>query len=223
MSSSQIKLVTPSTKSEELKIDLFPWDVEVNGVPYQVARLEGFVHSIGGRRGENDLWMWPRGEEPMYENLLEFQCDGSGVCWGICYEPHNYIKSKYDESECFTSGGAMITRNGKYFYFCRGGIDQARYILTSLIDDHPMDLHEYEYDKKVIGRKVWWRSEPAIIKSWIGHGQACVMLEPDTSLIERFSMPAEYVEEDDCMLNDPETTESVKADIFDAHIWWFRE
>lgn len=122
---NKIRLIEKGTDISRLEMIAMPWDVEINNIPYQVVIIKGYVHSIGGRRGENDLWMHPRGSKPTYENLVEYQCDGMGVCWGIEYKPCNYIKSKWDESECFTSGGAMITRNGKDFYFCMSGIDEA--------------------------------------------------------------------------------------------------
>ena len=75
----------------------------------------------------------------------------------------------------------------------------------------------YGFAEKMIGRKVWWRSEPAIIKSWIGHGQACVILEPDG--IDNFTMPAEFAD-DEVMTYEDKT---VKTSIFDKHIWWFRD
>lgn len=213
---NKIRLIEKGTDISRLEMIAMPWDVEINNIPYQVVIIKGYVHSIGGRRGENDLWMYPRGSKPTYENLVEYQCDGMGVCWGIEYKPYNYIKSKWDESECFTSGGAMITRNGKDFYFCRSGIDEARYLIKK-INDHPINFDEYNFEKQIIGRKVWWRSEPAIITSWIESGQACVILEPDG--IDHFKSPAEFV--DDELMNDGE--DDIKADIFDNHIWWFRE
>lgn len=209
-----IRLIKEDTKIEELNMSEMPWDVVVRGVPYQVVRIEGYVHSIGGRWGENNLWMYPRDEEPTYENLIEYYGDGCGVCWGMKYEPHNYIRTKWDETECYTSGGAMITRNGEDFYFCRGGIDEARWLMKHL-DEHPLDLNEYRFEEKMIGRKVWWRSEPAIITSWV-KGQACVILEPYG--IERFTTPPEFAH-DEWMEN---SERSIKVDIFDKHIWWFR-
>lgn len=213
---AQIKLITKDTIIENLEMTKFPWDVQLYGTPYQVVKIEGYVHSIGGRWGENDLWMYPRNCDPSYQNLIEYQGDGSGVCWGIKYEPKNYMRHKYGECECYTTGGAMITRNGEDFYFCRNGISEAQYMLTQ-IHDHPLDLNTYGFVEKMIGRKVWWRSEPAIIRSWIGGGQACVMLEPDG--IDNFTTPAEFVGDD---IMDHEDRD-VKADIFDKHIWWFRE
>lgn len=215
---SQIKLIEKDTDIESLSMFKFSWDVVLNGVPYQVVQIEGYVHSIGGRWGENDLWMYPRNETPSYENIIEYQCEGSGVCWGIRYDPHNYIRTKYGESECFTSGGAMITRNGKDFHFCRGGIDEAKWLIKK-IDDHPLDLNDYGFDEEMIGKKVWWRSQPAIITKWIGDGEACVILEPDTDIIKGFTIPQEFVEDEDY---DPDDKEYIKTSIFDDHIWWFR-
>ena len=54
---SEIRLITEDTDIDSLKISKMDWDVEVKGVPYQVVRIEGYIHSIGGRWGENNLWM----------------------------------------------------------------------------------------------------------------------------------------------------------------------
>ena len=213
---ADIKLIEKNTNIAKLKMSKMPWDVEVRGEPYQVVRIEGYVHSIGGEWGENNLWMYPRNCNPTYETLIEYHCEGCGVCWGIVYNPHNYTRTKWDETECFTSNGAMITRNDKDFYFCSGGIDEAKWLIKNL-EDHPLELNEYDFDKKMLGRKVWWRSEPAIIARWIGMGQACVILEPDG--IDKFTKPKEFANDD--YMDDDETY--IKADIFDKHIWWFRE
>ena len=213
---ADIKLTEKNTHLAKLKMPKMPWDVEVRGDPYQVVRIEGYVHSIGGKWGENNLWMYPRNCNPTYETLIEYHCEGCGVCWGIVYNPHNYTRTKWDETECFTSNGAMITRNDKDFYFCSGGIDEAKWLIKNL-EDHPLELNEYDFDKKMLGRKVWWRSEPAIITRWIGMGQACVILEPDG--IDKFTKPKEFANDD--YMDDDETY--IKADIFDKHIWWFRE
>ena len=73
-----------------------------------------------------------------------------------------------------------------------------------------------DFDKEVIGRKVWWRSEPGVITHYC-KGQAAVIIEPDG--IERFTKPREYADDDFPIAEDID----VKADIFDKHIWWFRK
>lgn len=108
----------------------------------------------------------------------------------------------------------MITRNGKDFYLCRSGINQALYLIQ-VIGEHPINFDEYGFAEKMIGRKVWWRSQPAVITRFIGEGQACVILEPDG--IRNFKFPEEF--KDDIPY---EYDGYIKADIFDEHIWWFR-
>lgn len=110
----------------------------------------------------------------------------------------------------------MITRNGRDFFFCRCGIDEAKYLINK-IQDHPIYLNEYGFEEKIIGRKVWWRSEPAVVTSWVGNGQACVILKPDG--IDYFKIPAEFLNEEPMQSRE----RIIKADIFDEHIWWFRE
>lgn len=83
-------------------------------------------------------------------------------------------------------------------------------------EEHPLELDTIDYDKKAIGRKVWWRSEPAIVTNFI-KGQACVILAPDG--IEHFTVPNEFANEDPDYYED----DTVKTTIMDKHIWWFRE
>lgn len=211
---TEINLIKKDTDLSNLPKP-YDWDVVIHKRPYYVVRIEGFVHTIGGRWGNNDLWAYPRDEKPSYENLIEFEAD-TPVCWGIIYQPTLYTKCKWDE--CFARNGQIlqITRNGEVFYDqIFGGITKA-FDLLNRIDEHPLKLSTIDFDKKAVGRKVWWRSEPAIIASYI-HKQACVILKPDG--IAQFTVPAEFAKED------PEYYEdrNVKTTIFDEHIWWYRD
>lgn len=215
---SEIKLIDKDTDFSTLKISHMDWDVVINGTPYYVVRIPEYVHAIGGKWGENDLWAYPRGEEPSYETLIEFDMN-EPVRWGIICQHRAYIKSKWDETEVRTSSCVMITRNDKPFMDVKGGlnygIDKARTIIAD-IDEHPLELNSIDFDKKCIGMKVWWRSEPAIIESFI-KGQAAVILEPDG--IDEFTVPAEFKDEESMYYEDG----FVKTSIFDEHIWWHRE
>lgn len=209
---ADIRLIKPDTDLSKYRP--LPWDVVIHNRPYYVIDVPGYVHTIGGRFGENSYWAYPRDEKPTYENTIEFDCNHV-VCWGIRYEPHNYMKTKWDECRASSATGCTITRNGEDFYDVWGGIAKAQTLIDE-INEHPLGLNEIDFDKKMIGRKVWWRSEPGIIRRYI-KGQACVMIEPDG--IERFTIPAEFVGDDVMYYEDRD----VKADIFDNHIWWFRE
>ena len=214
----EIKLIDKDTIIP--KASPLDWDLEIKGRPYYVVRLEGFVHTIGGHWGENNLWAYTRDEEPCYENLIEFDSD-SPVLWGIEYKPTHYIKNKWGEREVRRGSSLIITRNGKPFdeinsngiYY---GIDKAR-VRISDYNEHPLGLNAIDFDKKMEGRKIWWRSQPAKIEYFIW-GQGCVIIVPDG--IEKFETPPEF--RDDDFMDDGENY-SIKAHILDKHIWWFRD
>ena len=197
------------------------WDVVVgrDNTPFQVIRVPGFAHCIGGHLDNGDgncYWAYPLDEEMTIDNLIEF--DGEpGAAWGLEYTPTNYYKFKWGEGEIRRGRKLIITRNGELFYDGLMTFHQAiAYVKDGLLDEHPLDLNERNFDKKCIGRKVWWRSEPAVIARYI-KGQACVILKPDG--IKKFTVPAEFAKEPFC---DEEEAE-VKVNIFDKNIWWFRE
>lgn len=213
---AKIKLITKED-FPLLKYELMDWDVEVYGTPYQVIRVPGFAHTLGGRLdyGDgNNFWAYPLGEELSYETLIEFN-GIPGVAWGIEYTPTNCAKSKWGET-CICSGRKLvITRNGKRFYDDLMTFHQAiAYVKDGLLDEHPLELNSRDYDKKAIGRKVWWRSEPGII-TWCNNGR--VGISPDG--MEKFSIPKEF--ENDPFYDDHEP--EITTSIFDEHIWWFRD
>ena len=208
-----IKLIDRTTDISRLKMHQMNWDTVINEKSYFVVLIEDYIHTIGGKYGNNNLWAYPRSEKPSCENLVQF--DGEPVCWGINYAPYNHVRYRHGELETRTIGNVFITRNGEKFCDVRGGIERARCMINDFLE-HPMNLNEIDFDKNVIGRKVWWRSEPAVVASYISR-QACVMLEPDG--IPRFTTPAEFADEG-C---DYYCESDVKANILDKHIWWFRK
>jgi len=218
---ADIKLIPKDFEAPE-NLRPYEWDLEINGQPYNITRFEGYIHCIGGKHGYNDYWVWPKGETPTYDNMVPYDCD-EPVCWGIIYQPENFVKYSWHGNETRTKFGVVITRNGKRFYSVGGGlhygIDKARVIIDS-IDEHPLELHMRDYDTKCIGRKVWYRSQPAIITSYV-QGQGCVMIEPDG--FEKFAIPEEFKHDEALPIDDLER-DCLKIDIFeDKHIWWFRD
>ena len=208
-----INLIDRTTDISRLKMRQMDWDTVINRKPYFVVLIEGYIHTIGGKYGNNNLWAYPRDEKPNCENLVQFE--GEPVCWGINYAPYNYARCRHDEFEATTIGNVFITRNGEKFCDVRGGIERAKCMINDF-NEHPINLNEIDFDKKVIGRKVWWRSQPAVVSNYISK-QACVILEPDG--IKQFTTPAEFADEGCNYYCDGD----VKADILDKHIWWFRK
>ena len=214
---SEFKLIKKDDDSYKSHMKKLDWDVVVRSVPYQIVRIEGYVHTIGGHLdwgNGNDFWAYPLGEEPSYENLIEFNGE-AGATWGIEYEPTNYIKSKWGETEVLRGRKLIITRNGEPFYDeCLTFHQAIAYVKDGILDEHPLGLNSRDFDKKAIGRKVWWRSEPGII-TWCHNGR--VGISPDG--MEKFSIPKEF--ENDSLYEDREPV--IVTSIFDEHIWWFRE
>lgn len=211
---TQIKLIDEKTDLSQLIIHPYDWDLVVKGVPYQVVRIEGYVHTIGGHWGGNDFWCYPLKEEMTVHNLAEFSADDP-VCWGIRIEPYLYHRHKWDEHEIERSSGITITRNGIPFGTAFSYEDAV--IKIDQFRNHALHLDCRGYAENCIGRKVWWRSQPAVVTSFIA-GQACVILEPDG--IERFRIPPEFENAEDHWLFNEER--DIKAHILDQHIWWFR-
>ena len=174
------------------------WDLVVNNVPYSVAHMEGFVHTQGGKWGINDLWAWPRDEKPNYKNLIPFDSDYP-VCWGIEYKECNckrYSEHAWgDENEITTSCGTWITRNGSPFYFVRGKMEYSlpkAQTLIFRINEGPINFNRINWSQKLIGRKIWYYNQPAIISSvWYDSEKGYhIYVEPDG--ISCFSCPESW-------------------------------
>lgn len=214
---TEIKVIKPDTDISQLKITKLDWDMVINKQPYQVIRIDGYCHCIGGLYGDNNYWCYPLNEEPTYENLVGF--NGEAPTLSIKYERNNRYVGKHNEFD--SVGRAVIYRNDKEFYSVGGVLEYAlpkALAIMATLWEHPLGLAMRDFDKKLIGRKVWYRSEPGIIKRYCD-GQGAIIIEPDG--IDRFSTPKEYEVDDDWI---DEDTESIKVDIFeDGHIWWFRD
>lgn len=217
----EIKLITRDDMERVLEIieknKPLDWDVVIDKRPYYVVRVHGFVHTIGGIFNENDLWAYPRNEKPSYDNLIQYDCDHP-VTWGLKYKEKNVSRCKWEEHDSFTRGCTVIYRNMEKFMTIAGDMDYSIPKAISIIKElpeHPLELQEIDFDKKCIGRKVWWRSQPAIITGYVKN-QGSVILEPDG--IDAFVIPAEF--KDEPMFEDD--TDSVKTSILDKNIYWFR-
>ena len=215
----ELRLITEADipNLEYTKVD---WDVELRGEPYQVIRVPGFAHCTGGNLdyGEGNIyWAYPLYEELSIKNLREYRGE-RGARWGLEYTPTLRLRCKWDEPSIESGRSLVITRNDKPFYRGPMTFHQAiAYVQDGILDEHPLELNERDFDKKCIGRKIWWRSEPAVITDY-RNGQASVMIEPDG--IEKFTFPAEYV--GDPLFDEWETTREVYTSIFDKNINWFR-
>lgn len=210
---------------EDLKeIEPLDWDVVVEGIQYRVYRVPGYVHTIGGRWGDNDLYACIRNTQPHAETLIPFRADDP-VCWGIIIGP--YLEAEYDDDDEYKyivypssvdyRNSVKITRNGQMFNAnVKGGVAEALSMIKKY-REHPLELDMIDFNKKAVGRKVYWRSEPGIIAEYLDH-EASVVIVPDG--IDEFTVPAEFMHDSSVPCYEDSM---IVTSILDEHIWWFRE
>jgi hypothetical protein len=204
-----IKLITKDTDLSN--IYMLDWDTYCNGIYYDVYNVDGYIHTIGGKWGENSFWACEKGEKPTFENLIEF---GGEICsWGIKIEANNWIKTKYDETEMRSNYKVKILRNDKVFYSfgvndMDYGLCKARKLLFE-IEEHGLSFGSRNYVKNIVGRKILWRYEPAIIESYSLDGNLIII--PDGK--DRFENVSDTYYDNE---------NYVAEDLFASSIDWFR-
>lgn len=190
---AELKLIKEDT---DLSI-LHPldWDAVLNGKEYQVYRAEGYVHTIGGRWGENDYWACPRSETPSFKNLVEFS--GHAPAWGIIIQESNYYKCKWNEPEMRSGCSCVITRNGKPFYSvgCSDiayGYAEAYRLLRTKIQEGVINFHMYHYwEKDIEGRHINYMGRPYTLFQYMD-GQCCAMAAPGWITLEQIMNDPKY-------------------------------
>lgn len=207
------------------KVMPYDWDIEIGREPYYVARFNGYVHSIGGKMGVNDYYCWPRDEEPSVDNLVEYDLD-EPVAWDIHTETVSRVRREtYGDLDAHSRRTIHILRNGKKFYsFVYNdlylGLAKAATLLEE-IRAHPIDFCSIYYVNNLIGRKIWYRGEKGIIEDWVS-GNAGIIISPEEG--STFHAPAEYTGWSKQMWEDSmEEIGGIKTDIFDTHIYWWRD
>jgi len=212
---AEIKLIDENTDLSNLRRPL-GWDLEIGGNPYDVYNVEGYVHTIGGKWGENSYWACPAGEQPTHKNLIQFEADAP--TWGVTFDRINHIKSKYDETSAECNGKCWITRNGKNFYpiparYMDYGLASAQHILVKLLEDCPLYLNERTWKEQAVGKKIWYDNQPAIIAD-VTHNNN-LYIKPDG--IECFEPPAGWEGDYD------DYADGLMAELLSPSITWFRD
>ena len=131
-------------------------------------------------------------EDKITDNLIRVSRDDIGVRWGFRIKENSYIKCKWDDELFRTNVPYVITRNDEDFI--EGGsnsLENAYIRVMSTINDlkdapMPVSTGEIDWDKNLIGAKVWFDDQPAIVQSVY---KSEVWLVPDNEYIEKFKTP----------------------------------
>lgn len=147
----------------------------------------------------------------------------SGHRWPVSIEveEYNYLKSSGLSGDEIRRGcQARIKIDGRHVYTLNEARDHAA-ALTRLPDiiarllEHPVRLWREEDLATLVGRRVFYRDQPAIVKRWdVEYG---VFVAPESG--EFRSAP--WSHRDD--VEDDEITEGVYCDVLSPRIYWWRD
>lgn len=148
------------------------------------------------------------------EFIGETEFDGHYVLWGFEYFPTTYLKSSGLSGDEYRKGGEIrYFRNRKQVFteFCR-----EPHIAVLLIGKTLLNLQEnVPWDKLKVGEKVWYERTPAVI-DMVLEEQGCVVLKTEDG--SNFPNPVWYKEDDGY----GEREKTVKVEITDPHLYWYR-
>ncbi len=224
---SNTKILTKDTDFSELDIRKIGWDLEFDDKPYDIYGISNYCHTIGGKYGNNEYWCCPAGEKPCYDNLMGF--NGQAPIWGIEYKQKNSYRNKWGETSVQFRGTCIITRNGKPFYGFGArdmsyGLAKAQALLVE-IQEHSIQFHNRNWKDEVIGRKIYYRNQQAIITEIYddGEGIICVRIVPDKEYIDVLEKPIHMTDDHELEWYEESYKHGVKDDILTKEIYWYRQ
>ena len=211
------------------------WDIILQSTPYYGYHFEPDYDKLSAEdcaRFDIDKWFICKRdcpEEEIVNNLVEASSKDMGIRWKVEIAEYLRIKNKWGEDDLRRTCGLRIYRNDKLFYEEGCGTRQrGMRIAEDLIEDwqcHVLDICTIDFDKKMIGRKVWFRDEPAIINNFCW-GMASVEVIPDREAgCEKFSRPKRYQKDVDDGMYDywPEYEYGLLVPLNSHDIDWFRD
>lgn len=226
----EIRYITKDTDLSKILHEL-SWDIVVAGEKYkgffvydedpETGAIIHYNHSLGS---DNDYtWCCPRDEKPSFENLIGF--NGIPCRWDFRVREENTIKSKWDYTKVDKCISVDILRNDEEFntIYCRDmfyGIAKAQYLIEEY-KEHPLPLNEYDFENKIIGRKIRYNGVPGEIVRW-SHGCVAIRPLPGADVNRFFSNPHgtddEYIED---YYEESKINNEIIVDLMSQHIWWF--
>lgn len=151
--------------------------------------------------------------------------DGHTLLHEITFKDYNYLKESELSGDQVRKGGTCtISINGTvvetFFYReIENALHRAAHRLTE-IHEFPVRLWDEKDKASLIGRKIYFRNQPAIITDYF-EDQACVMIKHDPE--DTPFVPAPYDLEGVKNGEQVEYFNQVKDSIYSKNIWWWRD
>ena len=92
-----------------------------------------------------------------------------------------------------------------------------------------LDFRLDSFYKNIIGRKIYYRDEPAIIEKYLGSDDLRIIIIPDKSLIPFFKKPGwlqngeKNEDNHNSYYYEDEYKDEVISNLLDKNIYWYRE
>jgi len=220
------------------------FDTVINGKLTEIWQRNE-THELGKSNGCPDSW-WARmeydidddEEQPDVDWVPFIDLGANRPCFEINIKQGNYTKSKWGETSINGSCKVSITCNTRPIYElrCRDieyGLAKCQVLITEM-QEHSFNFADPESE---IGRKIWYYEQPAIVESLM-LDQGCIMVKFDKDFVhvnldkEHNITVASCIEQKGFNLSRPWDTheiedewdgqDSIKTDVFDSNIYWFR-
>jgi len=206
------------------------FDIQIKDKLFEVWHRDE-KHNIGTLNGssyEDNMWVkyFDTWISPTCDPLTEITWvpwhDWNGnnkVCFEIRIKQSNYVKHKYDEYSIRGTGICEIicnTRKVYEFYF--GDINYAFACAQKMIMEMKEHFFDFKNPEKEIGRKIWYKRQPAIIDHLI-MDQGCIVVKKEDGT--NFMMTDPWYN-GQAHMNEWMIEKEIKVDIFDNDIYWFR-
>lgn len=210
-------------KYRDGKLTRLTWDIVIGDTPYY-----GY-HYTSDDCTEDAWFICERdcSEDKIVDNLVYASSKDMGCSWKVCVEDHQYIKIKWGDRELRKSVTCTIYRNDKVFYqFSCGDHDyalaKAKMIMTSAHESMPFSVEDIDFEKDIVGRKIWYREQPAVIVSYY---QGNISIVPDKEVgCEKFEMPNSWKNDDFLSDSWHDYEDRLSVDIFESsNISWYRK
>lgn len=212
----KVKMITSETKLSELEIVETKWDLQLGDVMYKVVHIKGYPHTIYADI-PNEYWCYPRFKEMSVNNLIPYTLT-CPVKWGVLYEPKVYKETHYGDPCLRHEAEVFILRNG--VKFCKTkhngllGVHEAP-ILINDIQQMPINFNNFDYMNELIGRKIVYKGELAIITNFY-EGSVSIKYDGYNDLGFTHGLILTSNENNNRVLE-------INTSIFDKNIWWWRE
>jgi hypothetical protein len=147
--------------------------------------------------------------------------DGHRVLIDVHLESSNYVKeSHYSGDEVRKGGSGKILADGVvvwefFFRDPQWALRHADHLIGKLSEHSSAWLSKTERER-LVGRKIFYDRTPAVISRLI-EDQGCIIIKPDGP--DRFPKPIYATTDSD----DYEDASSLKIEVLDQKIWWFRQ